>query len=77
MCCLVFYFVCEAEGLCVACYIALKKQKVCILFVITFCLIFYFVCEAEGSYVVCFDYLFDICFVLQRSRRLVCLLFLG
>lgn len=54
-----YIFVCfkEAEGLCVACYIALKKQKACVLFVITFCLIFYSVCKAADGLCTCLLFL--------------------
>lgn len=60
------YFACFKEGLCVACYIASKKQKACVL-VLVLALCFK---EAEGLHSVCYNFLLDILFCV-RSRRLV------
>lgn len=58
----------EAGNLCADCYIALKKQKACVPFVITFCLIFYSVCEAaEGLWTVCY-------FILCTEQQTTCVI---
>lgn len=65
-----YIFTCfkEAGNLCADCYIALKKQKACVPFVITFCLIFYSVCEAaEGLWTVCY-------FILCTEQQTTCVI---